>query len=273
MKRFTLSFTAVFWYALPVKILSWNVNGIRAVQKKGFLDWLAEEAPDILCVQETKARPDQLEAVLLKPAGYSAYWNSAERKGYSGVAIFTKIKPVRVQSGFGVTRFDSEGRVLLVEYAEFVLLNIYFPNGKQGKERLRFKLDFYEETLKFVGHLKSQGKRVIISGDYNTAHKPIDLARPRENEKVSGFLPEERAWIDKWVERGQVDIFREFCGLSDQYTWWDFKTGARARNVGWRIDYHFVTRDLVRFARDAKILASVTGSDHAPVSLELKFDI
>ena len=252
-----------------MKIISWNVNGIRAAQKKGLLEWLAEESPDILCVQETKANPDQLDTALLKPSGYQVFFNSAQRKGYSGVATFTKQKPIQVKTGFGVERFDAEGRVLLTEYPQFTLLNIYFPNGKQRQERLEYKLDFYEETLKFVGNLKSQGKRVIISGDYNTAHKPIDLARPKENEKISGFLPIERAWLDKWVENGQVDIFREFCTSPDQYTWWDMQTRARDRNVGWRIDYHFVTRDLVGYVQRAAILNHVLGSDHCPVSLEL----
>lgn len=251
-------------------ILSWNVNGIRAVQKKGFLDWLAKTSPDILCVQETKAHPDQLDASVLKPAGYESYWTAPLRKGYSGVATFTRQKPIAVRRGFGIPRFDEEGRMLLTEYPEFVLLNIYFPNGKASRERLQYKLDFYEETMKEVRRLKKQGKKVIVSGDYNTAHKPIDLARPEANEDVSGFLPVERDWLDRWVEDGQVDILREFNPRPHQYTWWDLKTGARARNVGWRIDYHFVTRDLVPAVTDAAILPDVLGSDHCPVSLQLK---
>lgn len=252
------------------KILSWNVNGIRAVQKKGFLDWLAKESPEVLCVQETKAHPDQLDAFLLNPPGYHVFWASAIKKGYSGVAVFTKQKPVSVRQGFGVPRFDEEGRVLVCEYPSFVLLNIYFPNGKAREERLRYKLDFYEETLKFVQALKSKGKRAIISGDYNTAHKPIDLARPEANEDVSGFLPVEREWLDRWVEHGQVDIFRKFDPRPERYTWWDLKSFARQRNVGWRIDYHFVTGDLVPDITGAGILSEVLGSDHCPVSLELK---
>ncbi|OGW87150.1 MAG: exodeoxyribonuclease III [Omnitrophica bacterium RIFCSPHIGHO2_02_FULL_46_11] len=253
-----------------MKIVSWNVNGIRAAQKKGFLDWLAKESPDVVCVQETKALPSQLDSELLNPQGYHAFFNSAERKGYSGVATFTKKKPISVKTGFGVNRFDIEGRVLVTEYPEFTVLNIYFPNGKKDDIRLQYKLDFYEETLRFVEKLKADGKRVIVSGDYNTAHKPVDLARPKENEDVSGFLPIERAWIDKWIKHGQVDVFRQFCPLPDQYTWWDMKTGARERNVGWRIDYHFVTKDLLADVKDVGILNQVTGSDHCPVSLELK---
>ena len=197
-----------------MKILSWNVNGIRAVQKKGFLDWLKKESPDVLCLQEIKAQCDQLGPELLNPPGYHTFWNPAERKGYSGVATFTRKKPESVKMGFGVPRFDLEGRVLVTEFPGFTLLNIYFPNGKSRPERLQYKLDFYEETLRYVEKLKADGKRVITCGDYNTAHKEIDLARPRENENISGFLPVERAWIDRWVQQGQVDIFRQFCGLT-----------------------------------------------------------
>ncbi len=253
-----------------MKIISWNVNGIRAAERKGFLNWLSNESPDVLCVQETKAHPSQLSEALLHPNGYHVSFNSAERKGYSGVATFSKRKPVSVSAGFGVNQFDSEGRVLVTEFPEFTILNIYFPNGKSRPERLEYKLDFYEETLRFVERLKKSGKRVIISGDYNTAHRPIDLARPTENEDVSGFLPVERAWIDRWIESGQVDIFRHFCDLPNQYTWWDVKTGARGRNVGWRIDYHFVSQDLVERVESADILNKVYGSDHCPVSLTLK---
>ncbi len=253
-----------------MRILSWNVNGIRAAQKKGFLEWLDKESPDILCVQETKAHPDQLDVFLLNPPGYKVYWNAAERKGYSGVATFTKQKPVHVQTGFNVPDFDREGRVLLTEFPDFVLLNIYFPNGNQSPERLKYKLDFYEETLRFVENLKTLGKSVIISGDYNTAHQAIDLARPEANQNVSGFLPVERAWLDKWVQHGQVDIFRHFNPNPKQYTWWDMKTAARERNVGWRIDYHFVTKNLVGSIRDAGILKDVMGSDHCPVTLDMK---
>lgn len=254
-----------------MKIISWNVNGIRAAQKKGFLDWLDKTSPDILCVQETKAHPDQLDALLLNPKGYHVSWNSAEKKGYSGVATFTKKKPVNVRTGFGIPSFDSEGRLLLTEFPEFTLLNIYFPNGGRGPERVKYKLDFYDETLKLTQKLKAEGKKVIISGDYNTAHQPIDLARPDENVKTSGFLPEERAWLDKWISHGQVDIFRKFNKEPHQYTWWDMRTFARKKNLGWRIDYHFVTPDLVPSVKNAAIHMDIEGSDHCPISLEMKF--
>ncbi len=253
-----------------MKIISWNLNGIRAAQKKGFLEWLARENPDIACVQETKAHPDQLDFELLNPPGYHVYWNSAQKKGYSGVATFTKRRPLDIKIAFGVTHFDHEGRILFTEYPEFVLLNIYFPNGGRGPERVQYKLEFYEETLRLVQKLKAQGKKVIISGDYNTAHRPIDLARPDENQNTSGFLPTERAWLDKWIAYGQVDIFRKFNPKPEQYTWWDMKTFARKRNVGWRIDYHFVTQDLVPHVKDATIHMDVEGSDHCPIALELK---
>lgn len=252
-----------------MKIISWNVNGIRAAQKKGFLDWLAKESPDILCVQETKAHPDQLDALLLNPPGYHVSWNSAEKKGYSGVATFSRKKPIRVQKGFGIPEFDSEGRLLLSEFPEFVLLNIYFPNGGRGPERVKHKLDFYDQTLNLVQTLKAEGKKVIVSGDYNTAHQPIDLARPDENAETSGFLPSERAWLDKWIAHGQVDIFRQFNKNPDQYTWWDMRTFARKKNLGWRIDYHFVTQDLVPCVKNAMIHMETEGSDHCPISLEL----
>lgn len=255
---------------MTLSILTWNVNGIRAQQKKGFLDWLARESPDILCVQETKAHPEQLDAALLTPPGYFVYWTKPVRKGYSGVATFTKEKPVAVKTGFGVERFDAEGRVVLTEFPGFVLLNIYFPNGQSGEDRLKYKLDFYEETARFVRALKGKGKRVIVSGDYNTAHREIDLARPKENEDTSGFLPVERAWIDRWIADGQVDIFRKFNAEPEQYTWWDMKSAARERNVGWRIDYHFVTKDLVSKVTAASIMPEVMGSDHCPVRLEIK---
>jgi len=254
---------------MRISILSWNVNGIRAGEKKGFLDWLEKESPDMLCVQETKAHPDQLGESLLAPPGYFTYWTTPSRKGYSGVATYTRRKPLAVKTGFGVPRFDEEGRVLLTEFPGFTLLNIYFPNGKSGPERLQYKLEFYEETLRFATRLKSQGKKLVISGDYNTAHKPIDLARPEANEGTSGFLPVERAWLDRWIESGQVDVFRHFNPAAGQYTWWDLKTRARERNVGWRIDYHFISKDLLPNAKGASILPEVQGSDHCPVRLNL----
>ncbi len=252
-----------------IRILSWNVNGIRAVHRKGFLDWFRKENPDILCVQETKASPDQLPSDLKEVAGYHTFLSSAERKGYSGVLLYTREKPKSLNTGFGIKRFDSEGRILMAEFAAFLLLNIYFPNGKASKDRLRYKMDFYDAFLGHVDKLKDKGKRIVVCGDVNTAHKEIDLARPKENEKISGFLPEERAWIDKFISHGYVDAFRMFNQKPNQYTWWDLKTRARERNVGWRIDYFFVSENLKGKVQASFILPEVMGSDHCPIGLEI----
>jgi exodeoxyribonuclease-3 len=253
-----------------MKILCWNVNGIRAVKGRGFLEWLYRESPDILCLQETKAHIEQLDADLREPHDYQTYWNYPERKGYGGVATFTKIKPVTVKYGFEGVEFDLEGRIIITEYPDFLLMNVYFPNGKMGEERLKYKMDFYEAFLRFADSLKERGTKLIICGDFNTAHKEIDLARPKENAHVSGFLPEERAWMDKLVAHGYVDTFRHFNQEPNQYTWWDMKTRARERNVGWRIDYFFVTENLLPMVTDAFIMPEVTGSDHCPVGIVLK---
>jgi len=252
-----------------VKILCWNVNGIRAVAAKGFLEWLDRESPDILCLQETKAQPDQLNNDIREPNNYSAYWNYPAQKGYSGVVTLTREKPLSTQTGFGVPQFDTEGRVIIMEFPGFTLMNIYFPNGKRDEQRLEYKMGFYEAFLQFVEPLRAQHKKVIICGDFNTAHKEIDLARPKENEKVSGFLPIERAWMDKFVSHGYVDTFRQFNREPGQYTWWDLKSRARERNVGWRIDYFFVTRNLLSSVSSAFIMPDVTGSDHCPVGITL----
>lgn len=256
-----------------MRILCWNVNGIRAVKGKGFLEWLYKESPDIICLQETKARPEQLDQDLQAPQGYHTRWNyPAERKGYSGVAIFTREEPLDVHYGFGVAGFDAEGRAIIAEYPGFVLMNIYFPNGKKDGVRLKYKMDFYDVFLDFADRLKAEGKRLVICGDFNTAHREIDLARPKANGNVSGFLPEERSWIDKFITHGYVDAFRQFNEEPDQYTWWDFKTGARARNVGWRLDYFFVSDNLLPSITEVFIMPEVMGSDHCPVGMVLKRD-
>jgi len=252
------------------KILSWNVNGIRAAGRKGLVEWLRQASPDILGLQEIKAQPEQLEERLKEPEGYQAYWNHAERKGYGGVATFSREKPENVSCDFGDSKLDLEGRVLVTEYPGFTLFNIYFPNGKKNEERLRYKMTFYDVFLDHIDRLKEQGRKLIICGDYNTAHKEIDIARPRENSKVSGFLPEERAWMDKFIARGYVDTFRHFHKEPHRYTFWDMKTGARERNVGWRIDYFFVSENLLPAVTDAFILSDVTGSDHCPIGITLK---
>ena len=252
------------------RILCWNVNGIRAVRGKGFLDWLYRESPDVLCLQETKAHLDQLDPELKEPQGYHAYWNYPERKGYSGVAILTKEKPINVQYDFGAVKLDLEGRVIITEYPEFMLFNIYFPNGRKDETRLKYKMDFYDVFLRFADDLKAKGNKLVICGDFNTAHKEIDLARPKENSKVSGFLPMERAWIDKFIAHGYIDSFRRFNQEPSQYTWWDLKSGARERNVGWRLDYLFVSENLLPSVADSFIMPEVMGSDHCPVGIVLK---
>ena len=253
-----------------IEMLCWNVNGIRAVKGKGFLDWLYRESPDIISLQETKAQPEQLDADLKEPQGYYTYWNYPERKGYSGVATFTREKPLSVQHDLGATGLDLEGRVIIAEYPGFTLMNIYFPNGKKDESRLKYKMDFYEVFLQFADALKAGGKRLVICGDLNTAHHEIDLARPKENAKVSGFLPEERDWMDKFVAHGYVDTFRHFHKEPEQYTWWDLKSGARERNVGWRLDYFFVSENLLPSVSESFIMSGVTGSDHCPVGITLK---
>lgn len=254
-----------------MKLISWNINGIRAITKKGFFEWVHKVSPDILCLQETKAHPDQLTADILSPDGYKTYWSAAEKKGYSGTAVFTKIEPENVEEGLGVKEFDTEGRTLVCDYGDFVLFNVYFPNGSSGNKRVPFKMGFYDAFLKKANKLKKSGKKIIVCGDVNTAHTEIDLARPKQNEKNTGFLPEERAWVSKFIQNGYVDTFRHFHqGEKDHYTWWDYKTGARARNIGWRIDYFFVSENLLPKIKKAIILSDVMGSDHCPVGIELK---
>jgi len=252
-----------------IKVLCWNVNGIRALEKKGFSEWGQQESPDILCLQETKAQPGQISPEIEQPPDYHAYWNFSERKGYSGVATFTKEKPTRVENGFGIKRFDTEGRLIITQYPGLTLFNVYFPNGKQSAERLRYKMDFYDVFLDFIDPIKAKGEKLVICGDFNTAHKEIDLARPKENENISGFLPMEREWMDKFVSHGYVDTFRHFNKEPNHYTWWSLRTRARERNIGWRLDYFFVSENLLDSVTEANILSQVMGSDHCPVGIKL----
>jgi exodeoxyribonuclease-3 len=252
-----------------MKLISWNVNGVRAVHKKGFLEWLEDADPDILCIQETKAHVDQLPNELLEDHGYHNYWHSAEKRGYSGVATYCKEEPLYVQEGLGVDIFDREGRVLITEHPNFLLYNIYFPNGQRDHERLQYKLDFYDELLPIINEQVESGNNVIVTGDWNTAHHPIDLARPKENINTSGFMPIERQRLDTYVENGWVDTFRLFHPKGDRYSWWTYRFGARERNVGWRIDYFFVNEGFTDQVLDADIHDEVMGSDHCPVSIEI----
>lgn len=247
-------------------ILSWNVNGIRAIQGKGFLEWLQRQSPDILCVQETKATPDQLEAPLLNPPGYRALWQSAERKGYSGVAAFVRQEPDAVRP-LGTPEFDAEGRTQILEYPDLTIVNCYFPNSQEEGARLSYKLAFCDAVLEACNELVAAGRDLVVCGDFNIAHKPIDLENPKANERNPGFLPEERAWMDRFLGAGYVDSFRLFCSAARCYTWWSYRLRAREKNVGWRIDYHCVNDRLRQRVREATIMADVMGSDHCPVGI------
>ena len=256
-----------------MRILSWNVNGIRALEKRGFTEWLAKESPDILCLNETKAEPGQLSPELLNPPvkgkPYKSFWASAKKRGYSGVAIYTRESPLDIHP-MGLAEFDDEGRVLIAEFAGFSLISAYFPNSQDEGARLDYKLAFCGAMLKYCNKLVKKGRHFILCGDYNIAHTPIDLARPRENEGNPGFLPAERAWMDAFTAAGHIDTFRHFHpGEGGHYTWWSYRAGARQRNVGWRIDYHCVDAAFLSNIKSSRIRPEVMGSDHCPVELEL----
>lgn len=253
-----------------MKIYSFNVNGIRAWERKGMVDWFINTSPDILCIQETKAQKEQLSQTLQEPEGYYSYFNSSKvKKGYSGTVIYTKEEPKDVIYGLGKRDLDQEGRQITLVFKNFVLINCYFPNGGGPKERLEYKLDYFKEFLKFINKLQKKHKKIIFTGDVNIAYKEIDLARPKENEKSVGFLPEERAIIDLFIENGWTDTFRELHPKTIKYTWWDMKTRARDRNVGWRIDYFFVSKNLMKKVKKSLIHNDIYGSDHCPISLTI----
>lgn len=251
------------------RIISWNVNGIRAISQKGFFDWLGQEQPDFLCVQETKAQPDQLTEAILAPKGYRSVWHSAQRKGYSGVATYFKKEPLSV-TGMGISDYDCEGRVQALEYKNFTLINAYFPNSQEERARIQYKVAFCDDMIKFCNKLVKAGQNIILCGDYNIAHEPIDLARPKENENSAGYYIEERESMAKFLQAGYVDTFRHFTKDPGHYTWWSYRGGARERNVGWRIDYHCVNKDFIKKVKDSHILPHVMGSDHCPVSVTVQ---
>ena len=252
-----------------LKIVSWNVNGLRAVAKKGFLQWCQSYSPDILCLQEIKAHPGQLTPELRNLPGYVAHFHPAERPGYSGVATYTKTKPKDVTYGMGVREYDCEGRVLLTDFSDFILINVYFPNGQRDLGRVPFKLDFSDRLLELCEEFKKQGRELVVCGDYNVAHKPIDLKNPKSNENNSGFTLPERQWMDKFLSFGYVDTFRHFNKEPGHYTWWSYRPGVRENNIGWRIDYHCVTPSLISRVEKSLILPEVMGSDHCPIVLEI----
>jgi exodeoxyribonuclease-3 len=253
---------------MSTRIFTWNVNGIRACHKKGMMDWLQKESPDILCIQETKARKEQVPPDAQAPEGYHAYWHSAQRPGYSGVLCYSKKKPKEVILGIGDEQFDVEGRCIQLIYNNFALINSYVPNGSRDLHRVPYKLDYYDALLKRSHTLQKQGLSVIMTGDWNTCHQEIDLARPKANKKSTGFLAEEREWIDKFIDAGHVDTFREeFPELEGAYSWWSNRAGAREKNVGWRLDYYLVDQKSSKRCLGNKIHPDVLGSDHCPVEL------
>jgi exodeoxyribonuclease-3 len=263
-----------------MRIISWNTNGLRATIKQGNFDNLFKKyKPDIVCLQETKCNPDQLDKEIVNYKDYTAYFAYPTlKKGYSGVAIYTKIKPTKVEYGIGISGLDDEGRAIVCYFpsntggikSKWILINCYFPNGGGGPERLKYKLEFYDAFLKFINKKRKAGYEVIFTGDINTAHNEIDLARPKENEKNTGFLPEERDWLDEVVRNGYLDVFRNlYPNKKDVYTYWDQKTRARDRNVGWRIDYFFISSPIMQKIQSFKTFADYMGSDHCPIMIEV----
>lgn len=254
-----------------MRLISWNVNGMRAVIRNGFMDWFEKENIDIICLQEVKAALSQVEKQLENVKNFNIDWNNADRPGYSGVATLSKPNPLSTQLGFGIEEFDNEGRIILQEFEHFYLYNIYFPNGKKNEERLDYKMRFYDAYLEQAEQIRKKGKAVITCGDFNTAHKEIDLKNPKANADQSGFLPIEREWMDKLVAHGYVDTFRMFNQEPDHYTWWTYRFNARKKNVGWRIDYFFIDQEHAGMVKDAFILPQVMGSDHCPLGIEIEF--
>jgi len=252
-----------------MKIISWNVNGIRAAERKGLYDFFDQEQAEIYCLQETKAHPDQLQEIFLNRRPYHSYWSSAEKKGYSGVAVYSKLEPLHVRE-VDEKNFQREGRALIIEYPQFTLINAYFPNSQEGGKRLSYKLAFCSYILDFCLSLEKDHQSFLLCGDFNIAHKAIDLARPEDNENNPGYLPEERTWMDRFIDSGFIDTFRVFHKEPDCYTWWSYRTRARERNIGWRLDYHCTNKRLMASVQDSEILHQISGSDHCPIRLSLQ---
>ncbi len=252
-----------------MKFITYNVNGIRSVIKKGIVEWLQAADADYVCLQEIKANADQLDLTIFEAMGYQVFWYPAEKKGYSGVAILAKHPIKKVQYGFGIHKYDSEGRLIQIETEDFVLLSVYMPSGTQGQLRQDYKNEWLVDFYDYISELRKKSPRLIISGDYNICHKAIDIHNPVRNANSSGFLPEERKWMDKLTESGFIDTFRFFNKEPHNYTWWSTRAGAKDKNLGWRIDYHFVSNELEHRLKRCAILDKVYFSDHCPVLLEL----
>lgn len=250
-------------------ITTWNINGIRAALNNGIATWVQSYQPDILGFQEIKAKEDQFNPSIFNDMGYESLWNPAQQPGYSGVGVLYKITPISYEFGLNIPIYDKEGRVIHLSYADFELFNVYFPNGGRGQERVQYKLDFYASLLNLCDELHKKGKSIIITGDFNTAHREIDLKNPKENSKISGFLPEERIWIDNFLGHGFIDAYRNLYPERIQYTWWTYRFKARERGIGWRLDYFLISSKLIDRVKDVIIHEEVVGSDHCPVSLEI----
>ena len=252
-----------------MKIVTYNVNGIRAAMSKGLIDWISQVSPDVLCVQEIKANPDQVGVFEFEELGYHHYWYPAQKKGYSGVAIFTKQKPKHIEYGCGIKEYDDEGRILRIDFEEFSVMSVYHPSGSSGDLRQAFKMEWLEAFLNYINQLKATYPKLVICGDFNICHKAIDIHNPKSNANTSGFLPEEREWMEQFINSGFVDSFRHFNQEPHQYSWWSYRAGSRAKNLGWRIDYNFVTDNLKNRISRSVILPSAIHSDHCPVLLEM----
>jgi len=253
-----------------VKIVTWNVNGLRAALRNGAGGWLREENPDVICLQEIKVSPRQLTPEQRQVfEGYQGYWHPAARPGYSGTVMLCGESPLEVILGLGIPRYDVEGRVIRARFEDFWLFNVYFPSGQRGYDRVTYKLDVYRDLLELCDQMHAVGEKIIICGDFNTAHREIDLRYPKQNKKTSGFLPEERAWVDQYLAHGFVDVYRHLYPERVQYTWWTYRMNARQREIGWRLDYYLVSPGLVDRVRDIVIHAEVPGSDHCPVMLDI----
>ncbi len=255
---------------MPVKIISYNVNGIRAAQKKGFNEWLQTEVPDIIGLQEIKIQDGQIDSSIYEKMGYYHYWHYAVKKGYSGLGLLSREKPCNVVHGFDHEKYDMEGRLIRADYGDVTLLNVYIPSGTTGEVRQAFKMEFLKDFLLFIQKLKQERKKLIIMGDFNICHQPIDINHPERHHKSSGFLPEERAWMDDFVNEGFIDTFRQFNQEPGHYSWWSYRANARVKNLGWRLDYHMITQSLSSSLVHAEILSDVYHSDHCPVKIDME---